>query len=153
MKSFNVILVVCLIFLLGSFSTLKQDSCRRTGIKGFVVESVGNQMPSPDVPRSAPKGIKTTLYIYKLTNINDVQRQGVSAFYSSISTTLVKTVQTNDDGSFKLKLKPGKYSLFVKKGDLFYSSQFDDKNNIHPVEVTSGTMAEINFQVNYNAVY
>jgi hypothetical protein len=153
MKSFYAILLVCLMFLLGSFSSLKQDNCRRTGIKGHVVELVGNQMPSPDLPPTAPRGVKTTLYVYKLTNINEVKREGVSAFYSSISTQLVKEITTNEDGSFKVKLKPGNYSLFVKKGDLFYSSQFDEKNNIHPVEVKSGNMTEINFQVNYTAVY
>lgn len=110
-------------------------------------------MPSPDIAPEPPKGVKTTLYIYELTNITDVTREANAVFYTSIATKLVKQVETDDDGSFKVKLKPGMYSLFVKKDDKFYSSQFDDKNNIHPVQVKSGKMTEDIFQANYNAVY
>ena len=134
-------------------SSLRPESCGKTGVKGHVYLVRGNQMPSPDRPPSAPQGFSTTLYIYELTNINQVSRQGTSAFYSSISSQLIKEVKTDEQGYFKVKLKPGLYSLFIKKDDLFYSSQFDDKNNIHPVEVTKGKMSEITFQANYDAVY
>lgn len=143
----------CLLLGLAGLTSFAPDFCRRSGIKGHVYLVTGNQMPSPDVPRSSPKGTKTTVYIYELTNISQVSREGVSAFYRAISTKPVREVQTADDGSFSVKLKPGKYSLFVKKGDLFYSSVFDSGNNIHPVEVVKGKMTEDNFQVNYNAVY
>ena len=110
-------------------------------------------MPDPDNPLSPPKGIKTKLYIYELTNISQVTRQGMSAFYTQVPTRLVKEIETDEDGSFKVKLKPGRYSLFVKKDQLFYSSVFDGQNNIHPVEVKKGKMTEEVFKVNYNAVY
>ncbi len=109
-------------------------------------------MPSPDEPPSPPKGMKTTLYIYELTHISQVVQQDQSPFFSSISTQLVKTVETNDKGRFRVKLKPGRYSLFVKKDDVFFSGQRDEKNNIHPVEVTTGMTAVI-FNVNYSAAY
>ena len=95
--------------------------------------------------------MKTTLYVYQLTNIKDVVQKDPT-FYSSISTSLVKEVETNDKGFFRVKLKPGHYSLFVKKDNLFFASLFDEKNNIHPVEVKSG-MTEVVFNVNYNATY
>lgn len=139
--------------LLTSFSFVSQGECRRSGIRGHVYQVRGNQMPSPDITPEPPKGVKTTLYIYELTNIADVTREANAVFYTTISTKLVKKIETDDDGSFKVKLKPGRYSLFVKKDDKFYSSQFDDKNNIHPVEVKSGKMTEDIFQANYNAVY
>ena len=93
------------------------------------------------------------LYIYRLTNINEVSREGNSPFYRSISTEPVKQVQTDENGYFKIKLKPGFYSLFVKKGELFYSSQFDEKNNIHPIEVKKGNTTEVVFRTNYDALY
>jgi hypothetical protein len=143
--------VVILSIVSFSFQTLETDYCGR-GLKGYVYWVSGNQMPSPEEPRSKPKGMKTTLYIYELTNIKDVVRKEQSAFYTSISTPLVKEVETNEKGHFRVRLKPGMYSLFVKKDDLFFSSQFDDKNNIHPVEVKKG-MTEIVFNVNYSAAY
>ena len=110
-------------------------------------------MPSPEEPPSAPRGFQTTLYIHELTNISQVSRQGQSAFYNAVNTPLVAEVSTNAKGYFKTKLKPGWYSLFVKKDGVYYSSQSDDKNNIHPVEVKEGQMTEVKFQANYNAVY
>lgn len=137
-------------FVLASFAP---ENCRRSGIKGHVYLVTGNQMPSPDEPPSLPKGTKTTLYIYELTNINQAAREGMTVFYTNISTKPVKQVETADDGSFSVRLKPGRYSLFVKKGDLFYSSVFDAQNNIHPVDVVKGKMTEEDFRVNYDAVY
>lgn len=141
--------------LLGSviLFSFSPDYCRRSGIRGHVYLVTGNQMPSPDRPPASPKGTSTTLYIFELTNISQVSREGVSAFYRTIATRLVKEVVTDADGSFRVKLKPGRYSLFVKKGDLYYSSVFDTQNNIHPVEVAKGKMTEVDFRVNYDAVY
>ena len=127
--------------------------CWYTGMKGHIYLVAGNQMPSPDQQPLQPKGVKTMLYIYGLTNINEVRRQGNSAFYESISTLPVKQVETDENGYFKIKLKPGLYSLFVKKGELFYSSQLDEKNNIHPVEVKKGKTTEVIFRANYDALY
>lgn len=145
------LLAMVLVTLVCSFST--DQFCRRSGIRGHVYLESGNRMPTPEAPIPASKGIKTTLYVYALTNIGDAEREGTSAFYKSISTKLVKKVDTDEDGSFKVKLKPGTYSLFIGKDQLFYSSQFDEKNNIHPVEVKPGRMTDVVFKANYNAVY
>ena len=136
-----------------SFRSNYEVTCRRSGIRGHVVVESGNRMPDPDNPVSTPKGIKTKLYIYELTNISQVSRQGMSAFYTQVPTRRIKEIETDEDGSFKVKLKPGRYSLFVKKDQLFYASVFDGQNNIHPVEVKKGKMTEEVFKVNYNAVY
>lgn len=139
------------VVLLGSLATTS-EGCG-TGITGRVLEVKGNQMPSPDEPPPVPKGMQTTLYIHELTNVSQVTRQGQSAFYIAVATPLVAEVPTDDKGFFKVKLKPGWYSLFVKKDGVYYSSIFDDKNNIHPVEVKKGEMTEVEFKANYNAVY
>ena len=151
MKLVQLTLAVLIVFSTASFSP--EYYCRRSGIKGQVYMEWGNRMPAPDMPLPSAKPMQTTLYIYELTNITEVQREGVSAFYKHISTAPVKQVQTDSKGRFKVKMKPGLYSLFVKKGDLYYSSQFDEKNNIHPVEVKQGKMAEVSFKANYDAVY
>lgn len=136
-------------FVLVSFT---DSGCsNQEGIKGHVYLLKGNQMPSPDAPRSKPAGMKTTLYVYELTNTSQATASG--SFYKTISTNLVKEVQTDDNGYFKTPLPPGMYSLFVKKGDLFYSNIFDDKNNIHPIEVKKGKWTEEDFKADYDAVY
>ena len=147
----SLILSAFTALILTSFRPADTLFCKRQGIKGNVYLVKGDQMPSPDRPPSKGKGIKTTLYIYELTNVNETAQQG--AFYTSINSKLVKEVTTGEDGSFKVKLKPGWYSLFVKKGEMFYSNIFDGKNNIHPVEVKKGEWAEEDFKADYDAVY
>lgn len=127
--------------------------CKRQGIEGYVYYVSGNRMPSPDVKPAPPKGIKTSLYIYELTNINQVTKQPDGAFYSAVHTRLVKTVATNKKGYFKVKLPPGSYSLFVKKDSLFYANIFDGNNNIAPVTVTPKKYTNTTFTIDYDAVY
>jgi hypothetical protein len=144
----SLLLMAVTSFALVSFT---DSGCSNQGIKGHVYLLKGNQMPSPDAPRSKPAGMKTTLYVYALTNTSQVIQAG--SFYKTISTNLVKEIQTDENGNFKAALAPGMYSLFVKKGDLFYSNIFDDKNNIHPVEVKQGKWTEEDFKADYDAVY
>ena len=108
-------------------------------------------MPSPDLPPSKPKGMKATLAIFELTNTSQVKIS--DKFYETPITKLVELIQTNEEGAYKVKLKPGKYSLFVKIDSLYYSNVFDDKLNIHPVEVKKGKWSVDNLMVSYNAVY
>ena len=146
---FSLLFIACFAFV--SFRPAENEFCRRQGIKGHVYLVRGNQMPSPDAPSSKPGGMKTSLYVYELTNTSQVSQAG--AFYRSVSTKLVREIMTDENGYFKANLKPGMYSLFVKKGDLFYSNIFDDKNNIHPVKVKKGEWTEEDFKADYDAVY
>src|SRR5690349_13526172 len=97
--------------------------CKSQGIKGFVHIIQGNQMPSPDRKPAPPKGYSTTVCIYELTNINQVKKAPNSPFYSSIQTKLIKEIKSGKDGFFKVALKKGEYSLFIKvvfKKDTFF---------------------------------
>lgn len=147
-----VILSIVTLLILTSFRPAETAFCRRQGITGYVYVVKGNQMPSPDRPSSPPAGVKTTLYVYELTNTSQATGQQ-GAFYKTVSTKLVKEIVTDDKGYFKAKLKPGWYSLFVKKGDMFYSNIFDGKSNIHPVEVKKGEWTKEEFKADYDAVY
>ena len=123
------------------------------GIEGMVIKVSGNQMPSPDIPRTPQKGFKTTLYIYELTNLSQVVKQNESAFYSTIYSKFVTKVETKEDGKYKVSLPEGKYSLFVKKGELFYANIFDGEGNIAPVTIEKGKMTTVVTKVDYDAVY
>lgn len=137
--------------LLHYVMTINEEACFGQGIKGNIYRVSGNQMPSPDLPPSKPKGMKATLAIFELTNTSQVEIAG--KFYETPTTKLVELIQTNEEGAYKVKLKPGKYSLFVKIDSLYYSNVFDDKLNIHPVEIKKGKWSIDNFMVSYDAVY
>ncbi|MEJ8842433.1 hypothetical protein WG954_08560 [Lacibacter sp. H375] len=149
--AYTVFAAVLSFIVLSSFSLSSTACFRKQGVKGHVLRIRGNQMPSPDLPVSQGIAFKTTLYVYELTNRSQVTER--NGFYTMVSTKLVKQLETNEDGSFKLKLKPGKYSLFIKKGDLFYANLFDSDNNIFPVEVKKGEWTEVDFKADYDAVY
>jgi len=135
-----------------TFFTLSFKAKPKQGLEGFIYFLSGNRMPSPDVKPAKPSGYSTTLFIYELTNRNQVSAVNHSPFYSNISTKLVKTVKSNDEGYFKVKLPPGDYSLFVKKDTLLYANLFDGEN-INPVKVEAGKFTQVTMNVDYDAVY
>lgn len=126
---------------------------KKSGIEGDVYRISGNQMPSPDRPPAAPVPLQTMVYIYELTNINQVRRDGQTAFYASVNTKPVTQVQSNAKGHFKVKLPPGKYSLFLKTEQGFYSNRFDSQNNISPVEVIKKKMSKVELRLDNTAAY
>jgi hypothetical protein len=126
-----------------------------TGIEGSVYLSGGNRMPAPGHTRGPLHGVRSTVYIYGLTNINQVVRVGQSPYYSAIQTELMRQADTDDTGYFKVLLPAGHYSLFTKKGDLFFASRMDDRNNIAPVKVLPGKVTKVECRVEsgHKAVY
>lgn len=120
----------------------------RTGIEGQVYIVAGNLMPAPGHPPPKHRGIRSTLYIYELTNIQQVTgAPGGSPYYTAIKTRMVCRTDTDSNGYFKALLPPGLYSVFTKKGNLFYAGRRDDRNNIAPVEVTPGKMTKVDCRV------
>jgi hypothetical protein len=126
---------------------------KKTGLEGYIFRISGNRMPSPDAKLSPPKGVKTVLYIYELTSLSQVSKEGESAFYSNIHTRLVQTVTSDDNGYFLVSLPPGEYSLFTKKDALYYANNFDGSNHIAPVRVHTGKITQVNINIDYDAVY
>lgn len=117
------------------------------GIAGTVYLVSGNRMPSPDRKSSSLHGIRSAVYIYELTNISQVVTTGQSPYYSAIRTRFIKQVDTDEKGRFSVTLPSGKYSLFTKKGDLFYSTRRDEQNNISPAEVLPHKMTKVECRV------
>jgi hypothetical protein len=132
---------------------ISQQLPKTQGLEGHVYRISGNQMPSPDIKPKAPKGIKTTLYIFDLTNLNQVTRQNQSAFYAAVRTKLIKKIETDTNGYFKVNLPTGNYSLFTKKGELFYANTFDGNNNIAPVQVLPKKITQVEVKMDYDASY
>jgi hypothetical protein len=133
-----------------------------SGIEGKVYLLAGNLMPSPprrpgDTVRRPAKGpgVKGTVCVFELTNDNQVTRHGTSPWCEAVHTRLIRQVDTDDKGNFNILLPPGTYSVFTKKGNLFYATRRDEQNNIAPVTVLSGQMTRVDCSVesNRNVVY
>lgn len=161
----------------GSSFVNSQDVSSDQGIEGIVYPVSGNRMPAPNrqpvpgataggggsssgaapaspagsssgnSPSGSPRGVKSTVYVFELTNISQVTRQGQTSYYVVVNTKLVKQADTDDTGYFKIALPPGRYSVFTRKGDLFYASRRDEKNNIAPVEVAEGKFTRFDCKI------
>ena len=149
----NLFRSLMLALLITGLTAFSPACFKKAGITGYLYKVSGNQMPSPDIKPASPKGVKGTLYIYELTNTSQAVLIPGSSFYSSISTKLVKEIETGDAGYFNVKLPPGKYSVFIKKDTVLYANRFDDKNNIAPVEVKRGKKTKMEVRLDYDAVY
>jgi len=160
------------------------DTSQRSGITGTVYARSGNQMPAPNrkpapdsnrkpapdsnrkpSPKPGPnrnpgpklppgRGVRATVCIFRLTSDSQVVHTDPT-HYRTILTPLVRQIETDENGHFQVFLPPGTYSVFTKKGELFYASRRDEKNHIAPVEVLPGKMTQVSCSVesDHKAVY
>ena len=128
---------------------------QQQGIQGVARRITGNRMPSPRYHPGPPAGIQATICVFELTNQDQVTNSGGVGLYSAVHTSLIRQTDTDDSGRFSIPLPPGTYSVFTKKGHLFYATRRDDKNNIAPVEVLPGKMTRVDCSVesDHTAVY
>jgi hypothetical protein len=136
---------------------LPQKTQGQQGIKGQVVWLEGNLMPSvgEEPPLNPKKGkpVQRTLFLYEATEKDQTVPGKSAVFYNQINSKLVKKVATEEDGSFKVNLPPGKYSIFVLEEDGYFASTFDGQGIINPVIVEPQKYTEIVIEINYKAAY
>jgi len=130
----------------GDLNARPSDTSQNSGITGTVYVLSGNQMPAPNRKKSPGRGIRATVCIFRLTSESQVV-QVDPTHYRTILTPLVRQVETDEKGRFQVHLPPGTYSVFTKKGQLFYASRRDEKNHIAPVEVLPGKMTQVTCSV------
>lgn len=137
------------------------DDHQKSGIRGIVYSRGGNHMPAPNrrVDSSAPgsptiHGVRATVYVFGLASDSQVVHVDPT-HYRAVLTPLISRVETDERGQFQVFLPPGTYSVFTKKGDLFYASRRDEKNHIAPVDVLPGKMTRVlcSVESDHKAVY
>lgn len=143
--------LACCLALTNAPPTLPQQQ----GIEGIARRISGNRMPSPKYHSGLPPGTHATICVFGLTNENQVTYSGPTGLYSAVHTKLIRQAETDDSGHFRILLPPGTYSVFTRKGRLFYATRRDEKNNIAPVEVLPGKMTRVECSVesDHAAVY
>ena len=96
--------------------------------------------------------VERKILVYELTTMNDVEQVDYSAFYSSINTTLVASIDSDQNGFFQIKLESGMYSLFIEEGGNYYSNSFNE-DGIFPVKIEDGKITEVRFDITHEATY
>lgn len=138
-------LVILLVLL--SFAAAGQ----KQGLQGQVFWVSGNQMPGPDAVLSPNQGAVREVLIYELTNLTDATQVG--PFFRDIKTRLVATITSKPDGTFKIKLPVGSYSVFTREKTGYYANLFDGKGYINPVTIKEGQYAWKTITIDYDAAY
>lgn len=120
------------------------------GVKGQLYWVTGNQMPGPEREQIPRQGIAREIYVFELTNRSDVEEE--DGFYK-VHTRLVKRVFSKPNGTFTIRLEPGRYSVFVKENKGLWANLLDSENIISPVTVTRGSYVWITISIDYSAAY
>ncbi|HWB91409.1 MAG TPA: carboxypeptidase-like regulatory domain-containing protein [Puia sp.] len=144
----------CLVSCL-AFTILPPPPFQQQGIEGIARRTSGNRMPSPKHHPGPAPGTHATVCVFGLTNENQVTNSGTAGLYTAVHTKLIRQADTDDSGHFRILLPPGTYSVFTRKGHLFYATRRDEKNNIAPVEVLPGKITRVDCSVesDHAAVY
>lgn len=124
---------------------------QKQGLQGQVFWVSGNQMPGPEAVLSPNQGAVREVLIYDLTNTTDATQVG--PFFRDIKTRLVAITQSKPDGTFKIKLPVGTYSVFTKERNGLYANLFDGKGFINPVTIKAGQYAWKTITIDYEAAY
>jgi len=141
-----------IVFVLLS-AALFSCSSAKVLVAGKVQRIMGNQMPSPDLANEEPGGFSTTVYFFEPTLVNMGLPTGEQGVFMMTDKKLVAKVLAEKDGSFKLKLKPGKYSVLLGKEGQYYSNISDLEGMINPVEINKSSKKPLVLKADWGAIY
>jgi hypothetical protein len=122
-------------------------------LTGVVWRVSGNQMPSPDMPTPSFAGYATRVYFFAPTRLKDARRAGPGGFYSNIPSPLVAQATTDAKGRFRIRLAPGRYSMFIGKDSLYYANIFDGDGFLNPVVIARDGKRRIELKADWDARY
>ncbi|MBD2754707.1 hypothetical protein [Spirosoma validum] len=154
-------LTLSLIVLLLAGSLFAQKPYRRKAVKttpmqgicGTVVLKQGNFMPSPDRPARTGQLVEREVLVFPLLNKSQVD-SSEDGFVSSVRETKpVKTIKSDKNGKFCVRLPIGKYSVLVREPKGLYANLYDDQNNIFPVVVQKNRQSDVRVEITHQAVF
>ena len=151
----RVLIVMLNLSLASGWTAMQTGGHEEQGIEGVARRIAGNHMPSPHYHPGPPAGVRATICVFRLAGEDQVTPAGGAGLYSAVQTPLVRQADTDDSGRFRILLPPGTYSVFTRKGALFYATRRDEKNHIAPVTVLPGKMTRVDCSVesDHTAVY
>lgn len=150
----TVIIFISTILIFGCIS--QRGSSGKQGIIGEVRWVEGNLMPAIGdnsyTQRANGIPIERDIYIFSAVKRDNTISAGGS-FYKSVNGKLIARMNSNPDGTFKIKLPIGTYSIFVMEDQGYFANIFDGDGYINPVTVHANEFTEFKILINYNAVY
>ena len=98
-------------------------------VEGSVKNYFGNQMDYLGKKTNLKKSHKILAVsgVYEHEGGTNIQIKSLNSRY--------KIIQTNNNGEFEVRLKPGKYTFFLIKGDQLYLNHFDGFGNFRYLDL------------------
>ena len=115
---------------------------------GHIFEQKYNAMPEAGITSKKGTPVSTFLYFYEPTTIHQIEDEmmGGSTF-KKINSRLVDSVHSDKLGAFKIYLKPGKYSVFIKYENGYYIPFFSGSNWVSIIEVKANEVNNSDFNI------
>lgn len=136
------------IVLLAFLSMLQFTKPPREGISGQVFWVRDDQMSGPSKTIAPPLGVVREILIYKATSLKDAVQD--DQFFSEIQTELVTQVWSKENGTFKVKLPPGEYSVFTRESRGLYAGLVDRNGCINCVVVKPRKFSWVAITIDYD---
>jgi hypothetical protein len=122
------------------------------GIKGHVLLENNTAMPLKGSAKQKGSPIATMVYIYEAANANQLIGQEGN-FAKGIEARLIKQVRSNNDGKFKLRLAPGKYTIVLGYQEGIYIPYFSGNTGLAFIEVLKHQFQEIDLSIIASSIY
>jgi hypothetical protein len=139
-KAFRLIFTVCLVPMLMGFCILPQ------GIQGHVFLEKNTTMPFKGGPKQKGLPISTMVYVYEAANVDQLIGQEGN-YAKSVQAKMIKQVQSDKSGKFKLRLTPGKYTIVLGYREGVYIPYFSGNTGLAFIEVLKHQFQEIDLRI------
>ncbi len=126
-------------------------------LSGIVIGQVtfveGNMMPSPDGPKAGGRPVRRQIGIFRLTSFRQTKPGVRTGFFAAMGSRPLLTTWSAKDGTYRLRLKPGTYTVCVREGGQWYANLSDHLGQINPVLVQHDSTTHHDLMINYKAIY
>lgn len=143
-------LVYCLLFVfLFIGCTTRSQQAKTAVLSGELRELVGDFMPSPDLPMDlsgVPLKARIAITIAVAAGTTH------SPIFTALPARPIKEVKTDANGKFRLRLPPGRYSVFVQLKEGWYANLIQD-GLIQPVYLQKDSTTSITIKVTTKATF
>ncbi|MCD4740406.1 DUF333 domain-containing protein [archaeon] len=116
-------------------------------LNGTVTLIQGNCMPGPELdPSCTTNPISTTIYIREPATTEDLENNTSDYFI-----TLIKQVESDENGYYEVELPSGTYSVFVDDNNEEYCNSFGGQGEACQITVEEETTTEYNIKIDHAA--
>lgn len=110
-------------------------------------------MPGPGKKSGGGTPVEREILVFPLLNLSQVDA-GDNGFITSVREAKpIKTIRTDQDGTFCVSLPVGQYSVIVQEPKGLYANVSDTQNNIFPVNVQKNRQSTIRVEITHQAVF